>query len=547
MGQLTVVPGTAEWGKWGIWYPSPHPLAVREYTHAIASFFRDRTISSTNSVMANILLGLDTPVMTPGGMAWETNDMAPATPPDEPPDGVVMPLVADAITHLKTPVTSEVDHKMAGTIVVLTQAAASPDYEAKTLIQAADQGTHRRLTPLMDNDGFPTSTSAKLLAPNPNTPTYIFGITQRGTTSNVVRTNGRFVWHSEQRCVDEIVRRRTPKEYSYISKKLMNVGGNDPRLFTIFTRNGKFYRLARGGYSDLLKAYAEFQRREEVKRKSEALRNKLAAAEARVKADAKAEELMDNAQGKKEVDGIKRRGARRDRSSLERWRKRLAASTLLGTREGWEKRRHDPSKNVFYYNPDPKEAARAFTYDPPTDDWYEAERRGEEQEQQEALATEPVEVENSLVVKEDMEALAMAALDKKGEAVATTGPQALEDLGKRQSRKLEEILDGLSTNPVLIDAIAKRVGAQAFVPLAKRDPTVETLEKILEEEDRCVRERCDFCLVLMETFLAPNPSLGWAYLLWNRIQPLSGLPLHSCFSSLLLLAQGLVGLRRRSG
>lgn len=53
-----------------------------------------------------------------------------------------------------------------------------------------------------------------------------------------------------------------------------------------------------------------------------------------------------------------------------------------------------------------------------------------------------------------------------------------------QGRRLEEILDEMATNDVLIGKLADRLGAQAFVPLVRRDPTVEPLGRELDEDDR---------------------------------------------------------------
>jgi hypothetical protein len=57
-------------------------------------------------------------------------------------------------------------------------------------------------------------------------------------------------------------------------------------------------------------------------------------------------------------------------------------------------------------------------------------------------------------------------------------PDELEALGKKQAKKLDEILDDLSTNAVLIGRLADKIGAQAFLPLLKRDPTVDPLYKV---------------------------------------------------------------------
>lgn len=43
---LTRVPGTCEWGKAGLWYPSPFPLALREYTQGTHTYHHMHTCCS---------------------------------------------------------------------------------------------------------------------------------------------------------------------------------------------------------------------------------------------------------------------------------------------------------------------------------------------------------------------------------------------------------------------------------------------------------------------------------------------------------------------
>jgi hypothetical protein len=279
---LQKVPGTCPAGKWGLWYPSAYPLAIREYTHGITSYFRDKNMSSTDSVLVLMSLALDTPTMTTMGMAWETESAIPPPPPEEAPDGLVPPLMAYALTFLRTPVTSSVDHKRAETIFILTTTALPPDYEAGDMETRARKGLHRRDSPMHNSEGFGLVLMADLMKPNWVTPTYIYGITEKGATPNVVRTTGRFIWHSEQRSVEEIVRRRTPKDFVYISKKKVNVGGNNPCLFTLYTRHGKFYRMVRGGYKELLEEYERIRKREEREKQEMALKLKMENASAKV-------------------------------------------------------------------------------------------------------------------------------------------------------------------------------------------------------------------------------------------------------------------------
>ncbi|CAN0487040.1 unnamed protein product, partial [Hapterophycus canaliculatus] len=54
-----------------------------ERTRAVASFFRDASKSSSDSVMVVVALALDTPKLSPLVVAWEREPFEPEAAPDE--------------------------------------------------------------------------------------------------------------------------------------------------------------------------------------------------------------------------------------------------------------------------------------------------------------------------------------------------------------------------------------------------------------------------------------------------------------------------------
>lgn len=58
------------------------PQAV-ERTQAVAAFFRDGSVSSSDSVMVIVALALDTPRLSPLITAWEKEAAVPEAAPDE--------------------------------------------------------------------------------------------------------------------------------------------------------------------------------------------------------------------------------------------------------------------------------------------------------------------------------------------------------------------------------------------------------------------------------------------------------------------------------
>ena len=54
-----------------------------ERTRAVASFFRDASLSSSDSVMVTVALALDTPRLSPLVTAWEKESAGPEAAPHE--------------------------------------------------------------------------------------------------------------------------------------------------------------------------------------------------------------------------------------------------------------------------------------------------------------------------------------------------------------------------------------------------------------------------------------------------------------------------------
>jgi hypothetical protein len=138
---------------------------------------------------------------------------------------------------------------------------------------------------------------------------------------------------------------------------------------------------------------------------------------------------------------------------------------------------------MFYYSGDEYDV-KAFSHDPPTEDWENAEVAEEEQLKGAEEAVRGKGEGDAIPTSEEVHAATMiAGLEGEGK-LPTVAPKDLEELGQKQEKKLEQIIDNLATNPALIGRLADRIGAQAFVPLLKRDTTVDPLHRVLEEDDR---------------------------------------------------------------
>lgn len=466
---ITNVPGVIEFGKLGLWYPPP--WAMKEHSRPIVFFFRDKNISSTNSVLAVNSFALDTPTLTPWVVAWEGNTATPPSPPDEEPGGIIDSSTMDASALLRLPVTSRLEKVVSATYMVLTEAEDLPDFIATDLEQKAHQGVNRRMIGGVTQDGFGQNVFARLLVPNSASPTYVYGVTERGTTPNQTRTNGRYIWHSEQNCVEELVRRRTPKDYAYVSKKKHNVGGNNPNIFVIYTKNGRLQKIIKGGFLELCKEYDRIRKKLEKKEKEDILRAKMAAVEHRAEAMAQKEKLIERDSNQREREATMKMGQRRIKTTMDRWEKRLKNSYVIAKKAEWELRKHKPSLNDFYYN-STLYTAEAFSYDSP-DDWEEAGAHSQQQDGSNIISY----AAGSLVQVAESDSL-QESFSGEEEGLSSAAP------GKRSAEKLEEILDSLADNETLIEKLADKLGSHSFVPLLRRDQTIDPLHRELEEDDR---------------------------------------------------------------
>lgn len=63
---------------------------------------------------------------------------------------------------------------------------------------------------------------------------------------------------------------------------LPQAGCNEPQVFTVFTKGGKFHRMVHGGFKALLQEYERLRKKEDKARKEAAIKAKMDAAYAKV-------------------------------------------------------------------------------------------------------------------------------------------------------------------------------------------------------------------------------------------------------------------------
>lgn len=288
MHRVRKVPGVKELEHMGVWFKYPWD---KEFTRAFGTYFRDASLSSTDSVLVTLLFALDTAILAPVLLAWQPHSMLPFSPPNEDPDFMIAPAAAIALTLMSEPVQSDLDTRVPVTVVVLTYAERELDF-ASADPAAAQRASHRRRWSALNRFGFRQTARAKLLMPDPTIPTFVFSLTKKGATANGVGLVRRNMWHSQELCASVLCRARTCEDYVYIAHNTKHQGANDPGFYTIHLRHEKLYMLVRGGLETFIREDNRVRMKKEADAKEKALADKIEAGRQLLEARKKQEELL---------------------------------------------------------------------------------------------------------------------------------------------------------------------------------------------------------------------------------------------------------------
>jgi hypothetical protein len=221
-------------GSLGLWFSYPHH---RERTQACANFFRNAQISSTDTVLVNLTLALDTAVLNLPALAWDPSSEAPPKTLHDPVDGTVPPITAHPTTLLNKPVKSILETRTTPVIRIFNTAPTEiDDYPELAPVIAKTKfcppGFTRHLPDRNDN-GFRNNCVENLLSVDPVLPTIVFGVTRMGATPNASAMHTRSVWHAITTVTESINRLRGAKDYHYVLSNELSHGPNDPACFTL--------------------------------------------------------------------------------------------------------------------------------------------------------------------------------------------------------------------------------------------------------------------------------------------------------------------------
>ncbi|CAM9595908.1 unnamed protein product, partial [Sphacelaria rigidula] len=189
-------------------------------------------------------------------------------------------------------VTSDIDARHAPDALILTAAEKNIDYCTRALFIMTDtvggkrrsDGSggvdgdrgraredaehwvrHRRDWEEVDASGFRRLAVYRLLEPDEYMNTLAFGVTKRAALPNTAAVCGRSTFHSEQRCTEQLCRRRTARDYSYVSANDQNRGPNDPGNYSVSCKYDRMKMLQRTGLerynADMARIAAEREKR----------------------------------------------------------------------------------------------------------------------------------------------------------------------------------------------------------------------------------------------------------------------------------------------
>ena len=527
-------PGVVAVGRKGLWWATNrregHHIenedrrVAPEITRPVASYLRDSNLSSSMSVLVNCILALESPLLAPLQMCWEPQE---ATPPPAMHLEVdcIMPLFMNTpnvlISH---PLDSPLDSRTAPTVLVLTRGEVPTDFKEK-----APHGTkekHRRRANMFLKTAFRTKVLASLLSPNEVIPPYVFGVTQKGAQCNTTGVNGRNMWHSEQRCVEQLCRVRGPIDYLYVSKNEFSdvTGGihNEPNVYTMHMYGYKMNELSKNGEKSFNEQYDNVLNRREAKMKQEALAAKIEAGKLLMDQKRAEQELIVRKEGLAKYENMAKGGGKVGEGlSTRAWLKRVKRSVVIsfqhvGT-QGWEQRLDPKYNQTFYHNTDPYITPQLGNQWDPPEDWNE-----DLDEMLGGSAADGIDSRRNSRVDATMEMGRAASRGRSGGYVrlGTRGSDSnnlkslLDDDVESTGSEVERMVDALAGNDEFIKMIAHKLGVPESqirgidrqIPLNPREDETSRSEGFREEEGN---KKPGMVTMAGETELADDDD-GWS-------------------------------------
>lgn len=271
--RMDKVPGGSEIGRHGLWF-ADHVEPFNEKTQVGAAYFRDALKSSTDSILVNLTLALETAILSGNETSWtamETFAQYPAPSVGEEVQPNIPPLFLQPISlllkeHLKSPL----EQRLSNLVMIFS----------KTPIEGIDyisREEHRhpigfkRYIPFRNSHGFREQIQVKLLGIDEVVNAQVYGITRLAATANTLGVNSRNIWHNFIAVNEHINRPRTSKDYLYIISNSSHRGPNIPTSYTTRMKANELVGLTSSAFKDYEDAYAKIMELRDVFNKQLAL------------------------------------------------------------------------------------------------------------------------------------------------------------------------------------------------------------------------------------------------------------------------------------
>ncbi|CAK4494415.1 unnamed protein product [Aphanomyces euteiches] len=338
------VPGTVVLASHvGLWW------CHEEWTRPTAMYLRDAKISSTNAILALVVLALDSPVKAPTVFAWTPGSVcAPHELDIVLPGQWIVPRLCVSRFGVLPTVVSPLDDYLPSAICIPNGCSDHmPDFAEVNPINFRQWLRWTTVLPNFDVD----AKAYGLVRGYPN---------QTGLT-------GRFSWHSDEAVVaHDLIRPRLEADFAILAYNRMVRGGNDPNMYTLNMRHETIDKLSTSGLHVYLAAQEKIKEEERLQAQLAEIETKLAAG--RLALDAKRAErrrLEAEAQVWQEKRAKQLEGSlAMPESTIQEWQDRISRSHVVREWNEWEERELDESGVLFYRHINP-ELTRAVQWTPP--------------------------------------------------------------------------------------------------------------------------------------------------------------------------------------
>eukprot|EP00615_Pteridomonas_danica_P011787 CAMPEP_0114341010 /NCGR_PEP_ID=MMETSP0101-20121206/8753_1 /TAXON_ID=38822 ORGANISM="Pteridomonas danica, Strain PT" /NCGR_SAMPLE_ID=MMETSP0101 /ASSEMBLY_ACC=CAM_ASM_000211 /LENGTH=1449 /DNA_ID=CAMNT_0001474453 /DNA_START=89 /DNA_END=4434 /DNA_ORIENTATION=+ len=233
-------------------------LSENEDDEIRAALLDSRGKGAANSIVVNMLLALDTPLLVPPLVAWVHQCLNAQPVGDEPISGVVPFSVNLPRAMRACPLESSLDARVSEPCAILTAAEDPADFSidpssepssspasspsASSIASRSSKasqavcGHRRRWHWRHTKSGMRHLVEFPLLFPDAVVDSKFFGLTQRGALPNAPRCGTGHRWISTEGCRKSLTRVRSSSDYNKLARASGHQGASDPGLFTCHLR-----------------------------------------------------------------------------------------------------------------------------------------------------------------------------------------------------------------------------------------------------------------------------------------------------------------------